>query len=87
MQKTGIDKKQLKNWFTNAGRRILKPMLKKQLDQGKLAATPRGGGVAVPGVVQSITSMFHLLPFMSLLGKVCPPGAETATFAFVSVMG
>ena len=28
MQKTGIDKKQLKNWFTNARRRIWKPMLK-----------------------------------------------------------
>ena len=38
MQKTGIDKKQLKNWFTNARRRIWKPMLKKQLEAGKLAA-------------------------------------------------
>eukprot|EP00591_Stephanopyxis_turris_P004105 CAMPEP_0195512038 /NCGR_PEP_ID=MMETSP0794_2-20130614/4148_1 /TAXON_ID=515487 /ORGANISM="Stephanopyxis turris, Strain CCMP 815" /LENGTH=772 /DNA_ID=CAMNT_0040639755 /DNA_START=266 /DNA_END=2584 /DNA_ORIENTATION=+ len=44
MQKTGIDKKQLKNWFTNARRRIWKPMLKKQLEQGKLAATNAGGG-------------------------------------------
>jgi hypothetical protein len=51
MQKTGIDKKQLKNWFTNARRRIWKPMLKKQLEQGKLTATA-GGGVAVPGAVQ-----------------------------------
>ena len=38
MQKTGIDKKQLKNWFTNARRRIWKPMLKKQLEQGKISA-------------------------------------------------
>eukprot|EP00531_Pseudo-nitzschia_arenysensis_P004544 CAMPEP_0116156600 /NCGR_PEP_ID=MMETSP0329-20121206/22916_1 /TAXON_ID=697910 /ORGANISM="Pseudo-nitzschia arenysensis, Strain B593" /LENGTH=505 /DNA_ID=CAMNT_0003653689 /DNA_START=261 /DNA_END=1778 /DNA_ORIENTATION=+ len=53
MQKTGIDKKQLKNWFTNARRRIWKPMLKKQLEQGKLAATG-GGGVAVPGVVPGL---------------------------------
>lgn len=45
MQKTGIDKKQLKNWFTNARRRIWKPMLKKQLEQGKLATTGAGGGV------------------------------------------
>ena len=52
MQKTGIDKKQLKNWFTNARRRIWKPMLKKQLEQGKLAAA--AGGVAVPGVVQPL---------------------------------
>jgi hypothetical protein len=51
MQKTGIDKKQLKNWFTNARRRIWKPMLKKQLEQGKLAATSTGGGVAMPGMV------------------------------------
>mmetsp|Transcript_7662 Transcript_7662/g.18453 ORF Transcript_7662/g.18453 Transcript_7662/m.18453 type:complete len:586 (-) Transcript_7662:1278-3035(-) len=51
MQKTGIDKKQLKNWFTNARRRIWKPMLKKQLEQGKLAAAV-AGGVGVPGVVQ-----------------------------------
>ncbi|KAL3902056.1 MAG: hypothetical protein SGARI_005977 [Bacillariaceae sp.] len=49
MQKTGIDKKQLKNWFTNARRRIWKPMLKKQLEQGKLAAA--GGALGVPGVV------------------------------------
>jgi len=54
MKKTGIDKKQLKNWFTNARRRIWKPMLKKQLEQGKLAATPGGGGVAVPGVVPGL---------------------------------
>ena len=35
MQKTGIDKKQLKNWFTNARRRIWKPMLKKQIDRAE----------------------------------------------------
>jgi len=50
MQKTGIDKKQLKNWFTNARRRIWKPMLKKHLEQGKLAQTGGGGGaVVIPG--------------------------------------
>lgn len=55
MQKTGIDKKQLKNWFTNARRRIWKPMLKKQLEQGKLAATGAGGGgVAGPGIVPGL---------------------------------
>lgn len=52
MQKTGIDKKQLKNWFTNARRRIWKPMLKKQLEQGKLAQA--GGG---PGGAGSVTIM------------------------------
>jgi len=55
MQKTGIDKKQLKNWFTNARRRIWKPMLKKQLEQGKLATTGTGGGgVAMPGGVPGL---------------------------------
>eukprot|EP00573_Skeletonema_grethae_P006541 CAMPEP_0201699700 /NCGR_PEP_ID=MMETSP0578-20130828/25119_1 /ASSEMBLY_ACC=CAM_ASM_000663 /TAXON_ID=267565 /ORGANISM="Skeletonema grethea, Strain CCMP 1804" /LENGTH=612 /DNA_ID=CAMNT_0048186533 /DNA_START=214 /DNA_END=2052 /DNA_ORIENTATION=- len=50
MEKTGIDKKQLKNWFTNARRRIWKPMLKKQLEAGKLAAAGApGGGGAVQG--------------------------------------
>jgi len=48
MQKTGIDKKQLenwlKNWFTNARRRLWKSMLKKQLESGKLAAMGAGGG-------------------------------------------
>jgi Homeobox KN domain len=59
MQKTGIDKKQLKNWFTNARRRIWKPMLKKQLEQGTLTATGSGGnGVAVPGVVPGL--MVHV---------------------------
>lgn len=43
MQKTGIDKKQLKNWFTNARRRIWKPMLKKQLESGKIANISSGG--------------------------------------------
>ena len=51
MQKTGIDKKQLKNWFTNARRRIWKPMLKKQIESGQLAATTAAG--AVPGLMLS----------------------------------
>ena len=51
MQKTGIDKKQLKNWFTNARRRIWKPMLKKQIEQGNLTAT---GVQGVPGSVPGL---------------------------------
>ena len=51
MQKTGIDKKQLKNWFTNARRRIWKPMLKKQIEQGKLTTTGAGVPGAVPGLM------------------------------------
>lgn len=54
MQQTGIDKKQLKNWFTNARRRIWKPMLKKQLEQGQLTATGTGAGVAVSGVIPGV---------------------------------
>jgi len=56
MQKTGIDKKQLKNWFTNARRRIWKPMLKKQIEQGKLtgAGAPgmhgAAGGLLIPSI-------------------------------------
>ena len=51
MEKTGIDKKQLKNWFTNARRRIWKPMLKKQIEQGKLSATGAPlGGMQAPGI-------------------------------------
>jgi len=58
MQQTGIDKKQLKNWFTNARRRIWKPMLKKQLEQGKLAATNAGGGgVAVVGSIGGVPGL------------------------------
>lgn len=57
MQKTGIDKKQLKNWFTNARRRIWKPMLKKQIESGTIVANvnsnysglPGTGGVSNPG--------------------------------------
>ncbi|KAJ8610428.1 hypothetical protein CTAYLR_007143 [Chrysophaeum taylorii] len=33
MAETGIDKKQLKNWFTNARRRIWKPLVKHKLQQ------------------------------------------------------
>jgi len=55
MEKTGIDKKQLKNWFTNARRRIWKPMLKKQLEQGTLKPTNAGGGgVAMSGIVPGL---------------------------------
>ena len=54
MQQTGIDKKQLKNWFTNARRRIWKPMLKKQLEQGELAPTGTAGGIAMPGVLPGV---------------------------------
>jgi hypothetical protein len=50
MEKTGIDKKQLKNWFTNARRRIWKPMLKKQIEQGKLTAAPGMPG-GMPGLM------------------------------------
>lgn len=53
MQKTGIDKKQLKNWFTNARRRIWKPLLKKQLEQGKITAAP---GLGLPGMPTSMAS-------------------------------
>eukprot|EP00977_Amphora_coffeiformis_P016458 scaffold5108_cov172-Amphora_coffeaeformis.AAC.7 len=49
MEKTGIDKKQLKNWFTNARRRIWKPMLKKQIEQGKLTTAP-----GIPGTVPGL---------------------------------
>lgn len=57
MQKTGIDKKQLKNWFTNARRRIWKPMLKKQLEQGKITAAPGvHGGIVIPGMPPNVPS-------------------------------
>jgi hypothetical protein len=57
MQKTGIDKKQLKNWFTNARRRIWKPMLKKQIESGQLtAAGPTGVPGSVPGLMISALS-------------------------------
>jgi hypothetical protein len=81
MQKTGIDKKQLKNWFTNARRRIWKPMLKKQLEQGKLAQA--GGG---PGGAGSVTIMNaqggHPGPGMVLSQKPVQPsvGADSAHF-------
>ncbi|CAB9505805.1 BEL1-like homeodomain protein [Seminavis robusta] len=68
MQKTGIDKKQLKNWFTNARRRIWKPMLKKQIEQGKLTTTGVAGGVAVAGAVPGL-----MVPTMP--GAVAPGGA------------
>jgi hypothetical protein len=67
MQKTGIDKKQLKNWFTNARRRIWKPMLKKQIEQGNLTAT---GVQGVPGSVPGL-----MMPNMP--GGVAPGSGTT----------
>jgi Homeobox KN domain len=49
MQKTGIDKKQLKNWFTNARRRIWKSLLKKQIETGKLSGTVPSGFTGMGG--------------------------------------
>jgi len=71
MQKTGIDKKQLKNWFTNARRRIWKPMLKKQLEQGKLATTGTVGGVAVSGIVPGL--MVTSMPGNTITAPIPPP--------------
>jgi Homeobox KN domain len=48
MQKTGIDKKQLKNWFTNARRRIWKPMLKKQIESGTIVANVNSNFSGLP---------------------------------------
>lgn len=85
MQKTGIDKKQLKNWFTNARRRIWKPMLKKQLEQGKLSATGTGavtmnGVGVVPGMMvmqgqmpgQSEHSQYQGQHPIQSVQEVCP---------------
>jgi hypothetical protein len=55
VQKTGIDMKQLKYWFDNARRRIWKPMLKKQLEQGKIVQTA-GGNVVLGGTSGLIAS-------------------------------
>jgi len=44
MAQTGIDKKQLKNWFTNARRRIWKPLVRHKLEAeggGERSASPR----------------------------------------------
>ena len=38
-------------------------------------------------MLESLTSMLHIIPFSSLLGKVVPKGGETSTFAFVSGIG
>lgn len=61
MQKTGIDKKQLKNWFTNARRRIWKPMLKKQIESGQITASGTVAGV-VPGLMLTPLSAPSLPP-------------------------
>ena len=33
---------------------------------------------------ESLTSMLHLMPFGAIVGKLCPRGTETATFAFIA---
>ena len=57
MQQTGIDKKQLKNWFTNARRRIWKPMLKKKIEEGKHVGLPGVGGLSVNALPGAATNM------------------------------
>jgi len=59
MDKTGLDKTQLKHWFNNARKRILKPLLK---NGGKKAPTPpkrgikkEGRGIKREGVSSSAT--------------------------------
>jgi hypothetical protein len=90
MAKTGIDKKQLKNWFTNARRRIWKPMLKKQIEAGKLTAGVPGGMqvVTVPvtttlgGTTTTTTTLFQGLP-TAASAVVNGTGGLTATSATI----
>ena len=35
-------------------------------------------------MLESVTSMLHLLPYSQIVSKVCPAGTETSTFAFVA---
>ena len=35
-------------------------------------------------MIESMTSMLYLLPFSAIVGKVCPSGTETTTFAFIA---
>lgn len=78
MEKTGIDKKQLKNWFTNARRRIWKPMLKKQLEMGTAAAAaaaipiPSGAGDSGATVPDNAASaaMQHVAQFQALQQQI-----------------
>lgn len=84
MHKTGIDKKQLKNWFTNARRRIWKPMLKKQLEQGKIPHTgPRStsmmlAATSAPGLISTTPSVpdYHHLPIPKLNTDKNNPGIQ-----------
>jgi Homeobox KN domain len=73
MSKTGIDKKQLKNWFTNARRRIWKPLLKKQIEQGTITATPAGVPGTVPGLVTLIPGMAAATAAAALQGNLDNP--------------
>lgn len=88
MHKTGIDKKQLKNWFTNARRRIWKPMLKKQLEAGKLAATAAGGaGVVATSHPQAMLTAVGAAPIAAGGGQHPPRhgGVGVAVPAGISV--
>uniref|UniRef100_A0A7S3JSG6 RING-type domain-containing protein n=1 Tax=Aureoumbra lagunensis TaxID=44058 RepID=A0A7S3JSG6_9STRA len=51
MAQTGIDKKQLKNWFTNARRRIWKPLVKHKLMQGDTSIDPN--------ILENVASQTH----------------------------
>jgi hypothetical protein len=86
MQKTGIDKKQLenwlKNWFTNARRRLWKPMLKKQLESGKLLAATGAGGGGVAAVPEVVPVLMAQMPGSNAqIPGSNAPGAEGGTQA------
>ena len=87
MQKTGIDKDQLRNWFTNARRRIWKPMLKKQLEEGKLATVAGVGVVTIPAAAAAAAATAAALaqpphppvtPAAGQMGGVPPYGMTPA---------
>lgn len=87
MSKTGIDKKQLKNWFTNARRRIWKPMLKKQIESGKLTTsatatmTMPSGGMQVVQVPGGATLYHHHPGFTLANGTNTSAAAAVASAA------
>ena len=81
MQKTGIDKDQLRNWFTNARRRIWKPLLKKQLEEGKLAAVAGAGVETIPpdgAAAAAAAAALARPPYPPATPAAGPAGGNTA---------
>jgi hypothetical protein len=88
LMKTGIGKKQLKNWFTNARRRIWKPLMKKKQDEAEKQRASNASGTSGIGTALSFDRpLFHTSPLLQQHWAQALHATNPAVLALPSTTG